>query len=610
MYKEFYHMNTDPFGTLPQPDVFFDSKTHKEAWDYLLFGIESQEPFLLITGDYGMGKTMLCLRLIQNAEELIDRLFVYIPAPNYQYAAILAALAQRLALPQQYEDESSQQSLLYHYVSTQKTNSAYYIVIDDAQEMEVITLRKLQLLTNVNHNGFFPFRLILFAHTAFLDQLASPELRALDQRIRRRCRLSRFDFYETKQYIYFRLYKADAPGIPTFTDDAIRTIVSLSDGVPRLINNVCDACLMAGAARKLTVIDDSVVREAVKTVDKETAEEQVRTEEFTVGSDHEPPVTALSQQEDGGEKPAELPSSALRKNRTAAQRVFSVLPLILIMLVGVLVATVYMQYRIITADKKAPAVSPAQKEAAALQKKNGDALKPPQAADTTTSVQVEQTIPVITSTSSSLEQVLTSDSTDAITKTASIPVEQPKTPGVTTAVPEIMSYDTTTSSSSTTVIPITTITLPENVTEYPYTIQFSCNRSLEGAQTDMVTLQKKGLSPYRVRVNFKDRGWWWVVYSGYYQSQSEALKDKELYKLTDALIVKTPYANLIGSYSTEDEMQDMLSRLKQSGYHPYVIPTERGLLRLYVGGFTTKKEAEDLNQKLAAEGFSSTVENR
>ena len=65
MYKDFYQLKTDPFSTHPDPDTIFISNTHKEAWHYLLSSMDNQEPYLVLTGEYGMGKTLLCLRLIQ-----------------------------------------------------------------------------------------------------------------------------------------------------------------------------------------------------------------------------------------------------------------------------------------------------------------------------------------------------------------------------------------------------------------------------------------------------------------------------------------------------------------------------------------------------------------
>ncbi|MGA2026522.1 MAG: ATP-binding protein, partial [Syntrophobacteraceae bacterium] len=92
MYKDFYRMKMEAFSSQPLPNVFFNSRTHKEAWHYLAYGIDSKEPFLLLSGEYGMGKTTLCLRLIQalRGKKLP---FVFVSTPTNTYAALLRRIA-------------------------------------------------------------------------------------------------------------------------------------------------------------------------------------------------------------------------------------------------------------------------------------------------------------------------------------------------------------------------------------------------------------------------------------------------------------------------------------------------------------------------------------
>lgn len=65
MYKKFYRMTEEPFQNYPLPDLFFKSRSHQAGWRYLLLGIKAREPYLLVTGEYGAGKTLLCLRLLK-----------------------------------------------------------------------------------------------------------------------------------------------------------------------------------------------------------------------------------------------------------------------------------------------------------------------------------------------------------------------------------------------------------------------------------------------------------------------------------------------------------------------------------------------------------------
>jgi general secretion pathway protein A len=266
MYREFYQMKKDAFGIQPLPEVFFHSKTHKDAWYYLLYGMSSEEYFLLVTGDYGLGKTTLCLKIVQTLKKKGEIPFTYISTPNYGFSKILQKVAGDLgvAVP---EEDSEIQYNIYHYFEGNNSRKPMFILIDDSQYLDISLLGKLQLFANFNYNGFFPIRIILFAHTSFLEKLKSPQLEALGQRIKRRCHLHSLGLDETKEYIYFRLLKSGAPGVPAFTEDAVRGIFDVSKGVPRLINNLCDTCLLLGAMQKITTIDTPIVTHALEYVE-------------------------------------------------------------------------------------------------------------------------------------------------------------------------------------------------------------------------------------------------------------------------------------------------------------------------------------------------------
>jgi type II secretory pathway predicted ATPase ExeA len=266
MYREFYQMKKDAFGIQPLPEVFFHSKTHKDAWYYLLYGMSSEEYFLLVTGDYGLGKTTLCLKIVQTLKKKGEIPFTYISTPDYGFSKILQKVAGDLGLAVSEEDSEIQYNI-YHYFENNNSRKRFFLIIDDSQYLDMPILSKLQLFANFNYNGFFPIRIILFAHTSFLEILKSPELEALSQRIKRKCHLHPLGLDETKEYIYFRLLKSGAPGVPAFSEDAVRGVFDFSKGVPRLINNLCDTCLLLGAQQKVTTIDTPIVMQALKYVE-------------------------------------------------------------------------------------------------------------------------------------------------------------------------------------------------------------------------------------------------------------------------------------------------------------------------------------------------------
>jgi hypothetical protein len=120
------------------------------------------------------------------------------------------------------------------------------------------------LLASSNFNGHFPIRLIFFAHHNFSRLLEHKTLVALGQRIRRIYHLTGLNFEETREYIYFRLLYSGASGTPVFDDKAIQLIQQVSKGSPRLINNLCDNCLIIASSQKINLIDPGIVHKAVE----------------------------------------------------------------------------------------------------------------------------------------------------------------------------------------------------------------------------------------------------------------------------------------------------------------------------------------------------------
>ena len=273
MYKQFYLMEKEPFDIHPSPELFYKSNAHQNGWGYLYQGIKSNEPILLVTGEYGTGKTLLCLRLIKLLTALKkkkDLPFVYLSTPTYDFTRVLEKIVVELNIPMDgvnTSKESKLQQLIYDYfeaAADRGKENCIYLVIDDAQDFSYSFINKLRLLCSYNVSGLFPIRLILFAHQDFFGMLSDKKNAAMAQRIRRVYRLNPFGFEDTREYIYFRLMYSGASGAPVFDDDAIKLIQNLSRGIPRLINNICDNCLLIASNERLNDISETMVREAME----------------------------------------------------------------------------------------------------------------------------------------------------------------------------------------------------------------------------------------------------------------------------------------------------------------------------------------------------------
>ncbi|SDT86212.1 ExeA family protein [Desulfobacula phenolica] len=269
MYKKFYLMQKEPFDCHPSPDLFYKSKAHKNCWNYLAQGIKRSDPILLVSGEYGSGKTLLSLKLIK-ALKKNKQTSVYISTPTYSFPMLLEKIIVELKIAMDEIDTSDElklQNILYEYFEKnmieERKKKFVYLVIDDAQEFSYSYLTKLRLFASYNYLGYFPIRIILFAHKNFLETLNHPQNIALGQRIKRIYCLDPFDFEDIKEYIYFRLIHSGASGKPVFDDEAISVIETISNGNPRLINNICDNCLLSASNQKLNLIDQSMVNQTI-----------------------------------------------------------------------------------------------------------------------------------------------------------------------------------------------------------------------------------------------------------------------------------------------------------------------------------------------------------
>jgi len=598
MYKDYYRLQTEPFSTHPNTATFFVSNTHKEAWYYLLFGIDTQEPFLVLTGEYGMGKTLLCLRLIKVLKEKGMPRVEYIPTSNEGYGGILRRMASSLGISPLPEDEEILQDMIYDRFRTDTENSRFYLIIDDAHELDTTILTKLKYLSTFNHNEFFPVIMIFVGHPSFLQDLRTPALSSLNQRIKRRYHLAKFSLGDTKDYIYFRLLRSGATGVPAFPDETIQKIFEYSGGVPRLINNICDTCLLLGASKKLISIPPAVVDDARKLVEGSLIETK---EEAKIDSDSPPPndaATVITFSEDlpsiGVAKseptisatdkkeeyqPPEIihPQVPIVRKNNWIRGVIAAVVAILLILSGVLLSQFLMNDDKVS-TYPAPAI-PNSSQNGPVQPAAGGI--PALREELTDKPASETLVPA------NLAQPTTSAPVNTFTK---------QTVGV-DAQP----------SSKAAVAPAG---VSEQFASHPFSLRSSSYQQIDAASQELSEIKKMGLTPYLVKADLGDMGTLWRVYIGFYATEEEALKIKTTYKLANAAVQKTEYACQVGQFSNETDSLNVFERLKQAGYSPYAIQKGRNNFILFVGAYERKSEADALYQELQRKGIKSQIVKR
>ncbi|MEJ2098853.1 MAG: SPOR domain-containing protein [Desulfobacterales bacterium] len=144
----------------------------------------------------------------------------------------------------------------------------------------------------------------------------------------------------------------------------------------------------------------------------------------------------------------------------------------------------------------------------------------------------------------------------------------------------------------------------------PYSIMLSSCRLPQSARKIVADQKKAGLAPYVVKVKYGNGDVWLRVLAGHYPTRNEALAIKKIHHLSDAIVKKTPYANLVGSFSTEAEVKDSVKRLKDSGYSPYVIKRAENTFQVVVGAFITREGAEKQMLELQSKGIPNEIIER
>ena len=262
MYERFYQLRERPFALSPDPEYLYPSRVHREALDYLRYGLESQAGFVVITGEIGSGKTTLLQTLLRglDTQTTVGRIVNTILEPRELIETIMidfgletAGLSKPLML----------RDLAQYLVDQRLGGRLVLLVIDEAQNLSLPALEELRMLSNLETEKSKLLQIVMVGQPNLRDKLATPELEQLRQRITVSYHLTPLDPAETANYVNHRLRRA-ALGAPLeFPREVTDAAHSRSRGVPRIINVICDATLVFGYAEERRQIDLPLMREVL-----------------------------------------------------------------------------------------------------------------------------------------------------------------------------------------------------------------------------------------------------------------------------------------------------------------------------------------------------------
>ncbi len=268
MYTSFWNLREEPFQNLNDPRFAYLSDQHSEGLARLLYVVRGRKLGGVLAGPYGVGKSMILELLGKNIREAGQSKFVRMDTPPSGMAAFVRHLLWALGYDRVASDPAEALQLLGAPCDPSSGAPIHTVIaVDEAQMIrEHSTYEFLHLLTNLrvsNPGGgsdFPTFTLLLCGHNDLLDALSHEQ--SLCQRIQLVWKLNPLNERQTGEYIRHRMHVAGASR-EAFDPDAIKTIHVVSQGLPRLVNNLCDLSLMIGAALQASFITPEIVSEAV-----------------------------------------------------------------------------------------------------------------------------------------------------------------------------------------------------------------------------------------------------------------------------------------------------------------------------------------------------------
>jgi general secretion pathway protein A len=263
MYTNYFGIAELPFSVTPDPRFSYTNTHYREAFANLRYGIETRKGFIVVTGEAGTGKTTLLRRLMRGVESTVHTAFIF--NTHLSFTELLRLALNELGVAGTAQDRLTLMAQLNDYLIEQlRKDHIVSLLIDEAQDLSDEMLEELRLLSNLETDRAKLIQIVLMGQPELERKLDQPHLRQLKQRVAVRCRLAPLRSDEVALYIHSRLQTVGYAGQELFDLESVEQIARYSQGIPRLINVICDNALLITYATSKSKVSAKIIDEVAR----------------------------------------------------------------------------------------------------------------------------------------------------------------------------------------------------------------------------------------------------------------------------------------------------------------------------------------------------------
>jgi general secretion pathway protein A len=319
MYEKHFRLRELPFNLTPDPRFLYSHPSCQEAFATLCYGVENRKGIVLITGAAGTGKTTLIKLFMEKAAQPVRAACIL--DPHLTFVELLQCALDAFGVSQLSADRVSLMQQFRDYLLDQYSHDhRVALLLDESQDIQDEVLEELRLVSDLEYAGDKLLQLVLAGQPEFESRLEQPRFDQLKQRVALRSRLEPLGEEEIGPYIDFRLRTAGYYESSIFQRAAVQRIGCVSQGIPRLINVICDHALLIACATSMEKIGADTIDEIADDLHLEASASELRNPPLLQAPETPASIVAAAEKAHSADKFQREPSDASRHSADRSPR--------------------------------------------------------------------------------------------------------------------------------------------------------------------------------------------------------------------------------------------------------------------------------------------------